>query len=133
MSARQRGVSLVAALFLLVVLAALGAVAARVGVMQQQTPGFDLRATEALQAARSGIAWAAYRALDTGWCGTDSVTLGEGGAKGFRVTVTCTGSTHAERNKTVQIYVLDALAEAGTYGTAGYVSRRLQAKVAKES
>jgi MSHA biogenesis protein MshP len=126
-------VSLVAALFLLVVLAALGAVAARVGVMQQQTAGFDLRAAEALHAAGSGIAWAAYRALDTGWCGTDSVTLGEGGAAGFRVTVSCSGSTHAERNKSVEIYVLDALAEAGTYGTAGYVSRRLQAKVAKES
>jgi MSHA biogenesis protein MshP len=126
-------VSLVSALFLLVVLAGLGAAAARIGIMQQQASGSALLATEAFHAARSGIAWAAYRALDAGWCGTDTLDLTEAGAAGFRVTVSCSVSVHTEGDATVSVYVLEALAEAGTYGSPEYVSRRVEAKIAEES
>lgn len=129
----EHGVSLVSALFLLVVLAALGALAVRVNVLQQQTVGSGLRATEAFHAARSGVAWAAYRAINGGWCGTATLNLGEGGAAGFSVTVSCSESTHAEGSATVHVYVIDALAEAGAYGGPDYVSRRLQAKFTRET
>jgi MSHA biogenesis protein MshP len=55
-TAAEGGFSLVSAIFLLVVLAALGAFAVRINVLQQQTVTAALRADQAFHAARSGIA-----------------------------------------------------------------------------
>lgn len=132
---REHGISLVSAIFLLVVLAGLGAVAVRVNVMQQQASVLALRSAEALHAARSGVAWAAWRAMpdNGGFCGTDTLALSEAGAAGYRVTVSCSESVHPVGAGNVHVYVIDALAEAGTYGSPDYVSRRLQAKVSEET
>lgn len=126
---QQRGVSLVTAVFLLVVLAALGSVAARLGIVQQQTVTSSMRASQAFHAARSGIAWAAHRAVTGGWCGATTIALSEGGTAGFDVQVQCTQTTHIEGSATINVYVIDVLAEAGLYGGPDYVSRRLQAKL----
>lgn len=126
---RQRGVTLVAAIFLLVVLAALGTFAVRVGTLQQQTVSSELRAAQAFHAARSGVAWAAYRALTAGWCGSQTLNLTEAGTNGFDVEVTCTQTAHPEGSTTTNVYVIDVLAEGGSYGGPDYVSRRLQAKI----
>jgi MSHA biogenesis protein MshP len=130
---RQRGATLVVAVFLLVVLAALGAFAVRLTVMQQQTVNSSLLATQAFHAARSGIAWGAHRALNGGWCATMTLTLTEAGAEGFSVEVSCAQSTHAEGSATIEVFVIEALAEWGAYGQADYVSRRLEAKIVNES
>jgi len=128
-STRQRGVSLVSAIFLLVVLAALGVAAARIGVLQQQTVTSGLRAAQAFQAARSGIAWAAYRAVNAGWCSSATLALTEVGTAGFSVQVQCAQSVHTEGGATLNVYVIDVIAEAGLFGGPDYVSRRLQAKI----
>ncbi len=130
---RQRGVSLVAALFLLVVLAGLGVFAVRLGVLQAQTTTSGLRAAQAFHAARSGISWAAHRALNGGVCGPAVLNLSEGGTSGFDVTIQCAQSAHIEAGSALNVYVIDALAEAGTYGGPDYVSRRLQAKITDAS
>lgn len=117
------------AIFLLVVLAGLAVFAVRIGVMQQQTVTSALRAAQAFHAARSGIAWAANRAVNTGWCGTQTLNLSEGGTNGFDVLVQCTTTSHAEGPNTTDVYVIDVLAEAGSYGGPDYVSRRLQTKI----
>jgi MSHA biogenesis protein MshP len=132
MSARgtQRGFSLVSATFLLVVLAALGAFAVRINVMQQQTVTAALRAGQAFHAARSGIAWSAYRALNGGTCAPSAtLNLTEVGTAGFRVTVGCSQSTHVEGATPMTVFVLSARAESGVYGGPDYVSRRVQAKI----
>lgn len=131
MSARrgQRGFSLVAAIFLLVVLAALGAFAVRLTVLQSQTVTSALRGAQAYQAARSGAAWAAYRAVNGGVCAPATLALTEGGTAGFTVSVSCTQLTYVEGTTTVNVFVLDVRATAGAFGSADYVSRRLQTKV----
>jgi len=121
--------SLVSAVFLLVVLAGLGLSAARLGVIQSQTVTSGLRAAQAFQAARSGAAWAAHRAISGGVCASATLNLTEGGASGFDVTVDCAQSAHVEGGVTINVYLIDVLAEAGSYGGPDYVSRRLQAKV----
>lgn len=126
---RQRGFSLVSAVFLLVVLAALGAYAVRLNTLQQQTVTASLRAAQAFQAARAGVEWAAYRALNGGICGGATLTLTEGSMAGFRVSVQCSQSAHAEGSGTTRIFVFDVRAEAGVYGGPDYVSRRLQTKI----
>jgi MSHA biogenesis protein MshP len=126
---RQGGFSLVAAIFLVVVLAALGTFAVRLGTIQQQTVTEGLRASQAFHAARSGVAWGAYRALNGGACGATTLNLTEGGTAGFRVSVTCSQSSHTEGTSTVRVFVFDVRAEAGVFGGPDYVSRRLQTKV----
>jgi len=128
-SQRQGGFSLVAAVFLLVVLAGLGVYAVRINTLQQQTVTAGLRAAQAYHAARSGIAWAAHRALNGGPCAAATLTLSEGAAAGFRVAVQCVESTHSEGSSSVRVLVFDARAEAGGYGGPDYVSRRLQTKI----
>lgn len=126
---RQHGVSLVSAVFLLVVLAALAVFAVRLGTLQQQTVSVNLRAAQAFHAARAGVAWAAHRSLGAGWCGSTTLSLTEAGAGGFEVTVDCAQSTHVEGGSTTTVFIIDVLAEAGSYGGPDYVSRRLQAKL----
>ncbi len=130
---QQRGVSLIAAIFLLVVLAGLGVFAVRLGVLQSQTTTSGLRAAQAFHAARGGIAWAAHRALNGGVCGSAVLNLSEGGTSGFDVTIQCAQSSHVEAGSTLNVFVIDALAEAGTYGGPDYVSRRVQAKITDAS
>jgi MSHA biogenesis protein MshP len=125
----QRGFSLVSAVFLLVVLAALGVYAVRINTMQQQTVTAGLRAAQAFQAARTGVSWGAYRSLATGACVSGTLNLTEGATSGFTVTVACTQSTHTEGASTVRVYVFDVRAVAGAYGGPDYVSRRLQTKI----
>jgi MSHA biogenesis protein MshP len=130
-SARQRqsGFSLVSALFLLVVLAGLGVYAVRLNTMQQQTVTAGMRAAQAFQAARTGVAWGAYRSLSSGACVAGTLNLTEGATAGFRVSVQCTLRTHTEGTATVNVFVFDVRAEAGAYGGPDYVSRRVQTKV----
>lgn len=130
---RQRGAALIVAVFLLVVLGALGAFAVRLTLMQQQTVNSELLAAQAFQAARSGVAWAAHRAVNDGWCASATLALTEGGAAGFSVDVSCTQTVHVEGGATIGVYVIDALAEYGSYGKPDYVSRRVEAKVTDES
>jgi len=125
---RQSGFSLVAALFLIVVIGALAAFAVRIGSGQQQTVNLGLLGARALAAADSGIEWGAFRALNGGSCvASTALALTEGGLNGFTVVVGCGSTTHTEGTATVTVYRFDALAQAGTYGTPDFVSRRVYA------
>jgi len=126
---KQQGFSLVSAIFLLVVLAGLGVYAVRINTLQQQTVTAGLRAAQAFQAARTGVAWGAYRALNAGVCASATLNLTEGATAGFRVSVECSQSTHVEGTSTVRVFVFDVRAEAGAYGGPDYVSRRVQTKI----
>ena len=126
---RESGFSLVSAIFLLVVLGGLGVFAVRLNVMQQQTVTAALRASQALSAARSGVAWGAYRALNGGACANTTLALTEGATAGFSVSVQCTQNTYVEGTSTIHVYVFDVRATAGAYGGPDYVSRHVQSKI----
>ena len=125
----QRGVSLITAVFLIVVLAGLGTFAVRMATVQQQSAGAAVRAAQAMLAAQSGISWAAHRALNGGTCAAATLALTEAGANGFTVSVTCSQSSHIEAGTTINVFAIEALAQSGVYGGPDYVSRRLHAKV----
>lgn len=130
---KQRGFSLVPALFLLVVLAALGAVAVRLSAIEHQTFVLALQSSRAYAAAQAGIEWSSYQALVNGSCGNSSVALTEGGLSGFTVDTTCSSTTHSEGAVTTSVYVLEAFAYSGVYGAPDYVSRRVRATVTDAS
>jgi MSHA biogenesis protein MshP len=123
-------VSLVAALFIIVVLAMLALFAVRVGAAGEQDITAQLMQDRAMAAARSGIEYGAYRAVVMGSCNAPAgaafnVPLTEGALVGFTATVTCIRLTHAHNGGTYYTYEISSTARRGAYGTADYVSRAL--------
>lgn len=125
----QNGFSLVPALFLLVVLAALGIVAVRLAGVQQQTVVLAMQSGRAYAAARSGVEWSAYQALNNSSCVAATLSLTEGGLAGFTVETDCSSSSHTEGPNTTNVYIIDAFAWSGSYGNPDYVSRRVRSTV----
>ncbi len=127
---RQRGFALIVAIFLLVVLSSLGVYIVRVSGIQHQTVNISLLGARAFEAARAGIEWGTFQALDAGACpAATTLNLTEGGLAGFDVDVTCTTTPHTETGTTYNLYIIIAEARAGAYGNPDYVSRRIQASV----
>ena len=88
---RQAGVGLVTAIFLLVVLAGLGAASVTLFTSQQASSNLDLEGAKAYQAARAGLEWGLYEQLRQGRCvGNTSFGFPATSVLGsFRVTVSC--------------------------------------------
>jgi MSHA biogenesis protein MshP len=119
----QLGFALIPALFLIVVLGALAAVAIRVGTGQQQAVTMSLSQARALSAAQTGIEWGAYQALSGSCVASTTLTLTEAALNGFSVIVTCAAVTFSTGAATNTSYVLNSAATAGLYGQPGYVRR----------
>ena len=103
----QRGISIVTAIFLIVILAALAGFAARIFSVQQQSSGLDVLGAQAYAAAQSGIDWGAYQALRSSACaGSTNLTMPAGPISSFTVTVGCTATNHTEAGATVTMYSL---------------------------
>ena len=126
-ASRTRGFSLVAALFLIVVVALLGAFAVRIGAGQQQTVNLALLSAKALAAANSGIEYGAHQALNAGSCASTTLNLTEGGLNGFTVSVTCSFTPHTVSTTAVNVYRIDATASMGAFGQPDFVSRHVYA------
>lgn len=128
----NRGFALLAAIFVLLVLAALAAFSFAIGLNQQQTASYDLLIARAQAAADSGLEFGANRALKGGACaGSTSLTPNAVGLSGFTVTVTCQASPSLHRigAQSYPAYILTATARRGNYGSADFVSRTSTATV----
>jgi MSHA biogenesis protein MshP len=136
----QRGFSLISAIFLLVVIAALGTFAVTLSTTQQQSAALDVLGSRAYQAARAGIEWGAYQVLTPGGainCGTfaapamNTVTLTGVTLQGFTVTVSCGSAATTEAGLPVVMYQLISTATQGTATTLSYVERQMSVTIAK--
>ena len=117
------GFALVPALFLMVVLGLLAIVGVRVGVGQQQTVTMALLEARALAAARAGIEWGAYRALNGSCAASTALGLSEVALNGYSVVVTCSATSFVNGTTTSHSYAIGATATTGSYGQPGYVRR----------
>ncbi len=147
--ALQRGFSMVTAIFLLVILSALGAFMVTFTGLQQTTVQVDVLGVRAYYAARAGVDWALYRALDPDnsiapgaavFAACPASTIAPGGMGGsltpFAVTVTCTATDATEGNRNIRVFQITATAcnQAATCpGTpaTGYVERRVTVTAAR--
>ena len=88
---RMRGIAIVTAIFILVVLAALGAFMVSISTSQQIGSALDVQGVQAYQAARAGIEWGLHRQLQAGSCvGATSFSPTASALSAFTVTVVCT-------------------------------------------
>jgi MSHA biogenesis protein MshP len=138
MSGGQRGFSIVTAIFLIVILAALGAFAVSMFRVQQSTAAFDELGARGYQAAQAGIEWGAWQALQNGGACAASTSLAlPGSLSPFTVTVVCASTVHTEAGAPVTIFQLTATAcnqpAAGACPNPApgpdYVERQVQAAV----
>jgi MSHA biogenesis protein MshP len=135
----QRGFSLISAIFLLVVIAALGMFAVTLFTSQQQGATLDMLGSRAYQASRAGIEWGAYQIITPGSisCNTiaapahNNVALVAPGLQNFTVTVDCGSTAASEAGATVTMYQLTSTATQGTAATPYYVERQITATIAK--
>ena len=138
---RMRGFSLVTAIFLLVVLAALAAVMVNVSTFQQTESAMDVQGVRAEQAARAGLEWGLQKQISAGLTtgaacvGATTFSLPAGTTlSAFSVSVQCSTATAPG---TLTSWTITATAcnqpasveprcpNAGN--NADYVQRRLQA------
>lgn len=87
--ARSRGVSIVTAIFLLVVLSGIGAAVVTVVTTQRQGAAVDLLGTRAYEAARTGVEYGLYQQLQPGVCAATTTFTPPGTLAAMTVTVTC--------------------------------------------
>ena len=120
----QRGFSLIAVIFMIVVLAALGAFAVSISLSQQQTGNLALLEARTAAAAQAGIEYGAYRVLasSTNCVASQALPLTGGTLNGFTVTVQC-AQPPADHGSGHSSFLLTATASSGTYGTPDFVSR----------
>lgn len=128
MTSRQAGFTLIAAIFLLVVVAVLVVYIANIRVVQQTTLLYGVQGARANQAARSGIEWGIHQSIVNGICAA-STSFTNAAFTGFNIEVQCNRTTHTEGAVAIDTYSLIAIASSGSYGSLDYVQRRIQASV----
>jgi MSHA biogenesis protein MshP len=128
----QRGFAMVAAIFLMVVLALLGGLMVTMSNSQQISAVRDTLGTRAYYAARAGIEWGAYQALQAGSCPATAALPGAAAATGFSVQVACSASgPYDEGGTSVTLYRITSTASTGTLGQHDHAERQLQAVVSR--
>ena len=131
-----KGFALMTAIFLLVVIAVLGAYIASLATTQQASEALDVRGARAYQSALAGMQWGAYQMLRNGTCaGTTSFAL-TGDLAAFAVTVQSTQTPYTENGVARNICQIvatgcsppNAAACPGLPG-AYYVERQIEATI----
>ncbi|MES2048540.1 MAG: PilX N-terminal domain-containing pilus assembly protein [Pseudomonadota bacterium] len=140
----QRGFSLVSAIFLLVILSALGVFMLSISTMQQTTSTQDMQGSHAYQAAKAGLEWGAYQILNpentnpsTGGvarydCAAPAVLPAypfDGSLSRFAVSVSCSSADFVEGGNDIRVYQLTSTASFGIAGSTSYIERRLTASI----
>lgn len=139
---------MITAVFLLLLFAALGAFMVSMSSTQHASSATDVQGSRAYWAARTGIEWGAYQALQP--APSCVATNNLSGPAGLGITVQCTSSTYTEganpdgAPRTVTVYQLTATAcspptaagscpnpDAATVGSLGYVERQVWALVSQ--
>ncbi|HKQ31087.1 MAG TPA: hypothetical protein VJS66_07370 [Burkholderiales bacterium] len=147
---RSRGFSLVASIFVLVVLTILGIFIITIGEVQRATVTAAIQGARAYYAAQSGLEWGVHRALNNGAatcnvaptpafiCGAVSVApapvitsfpLTVAGLNEFTVTVACDSAQHIEQGITYTVYSITSTACFGDFTTPDFVQRSVTAAV----
>lgn len=143
--ARPAGFTTVTAVFLIVVLAALGAFLVTVSGLQHTSGALDVQGARAFQAARAGMEWKTFQVLQPPQpspnCVPSQNLALSGTLSGFTVTVLCTQSTANELGNTVNLYQITSTAcnapSAGSCPSTAvnpgprYLERQLQATVGR--
>jgi len=126
---KQTGFSLMAAIFVLVIVSLLGQYLLRISGVQRQTSILALQTARAQMAANAGIEWGSYQIINNSGNCPASTDISPA-INNFSTKVNCTQlGSYDENGSIMTIYRITAHSQYGSYGDVDYVSRQLQALV----
>ncbi|WP_417581135.1 hypothetical protein [Nitrincola sp.] len=121
---QARGISLIAVLFILIVLGGLAAVMAQMGATQHAGYLLSQQGKQAYYSARSGLEWLQHQTLENGACPAVSNL----DFSGFDLTLSCEEITETEDTDTLKIFHLGSHAQKSS-GPFGMISRETRVSV----
>jgi MSHA biogenesis protein MshP len=124
----QRGVALVAAIFLIVVIGLAVVVMSVLATRNTQQNTQSLLQMRAQSAAAAGLEYAAQNIVTTSTC-TNVSGLALNGLSGFSVDVSCVSNEYNRPSQKITLFRLRAIAEYGNVGNADYVWSELTSTV----
>jgi MSHA biogenesis protein MshP len=126
----QGGFAAIAAIFLVVGLASLGAFMLTLSNTQQLTSAQDVQGTRAYWAARAGLEWGISSATAAAACPASPTTPVPTvlTVDGLRVEVTFCATLFTD-GASIKLIQLRSVASSGTVGSVGYVERSLSASM----
>jgi MSHA biogenesis protein MshP len=124
----QRGFAAIAAIFLVVILAALGGFMLTFSNAQQFTSAQDVQGTRAYWAARAGLEWAVVAMPATPALCVAPVAAPPTPIEGFTITINCTIATYLDTGITSGVsprilQITSTATSTGAVGGVGYVER----------
>ncbi len=130
MKKQPRGFALLSAIFLVVIIAALGLFAVTISSNQQQSSAMDALGSQAYQAAKAGLEWGAYQATRAvPVCNaTTTLTTPAGQLSVFTITVECSSTAYTDGTDLFSVYQLKSTAKTtgSVIGSLGYFERQVQ-------
>lgn len=125
----QKGITLIGAIFVLIIVSLLGKYLINITGVQRQTSLLALQSARAYQAANAGIEWSIAKTVASNSC-PGSAPTNFSGLAGFIVTTSCTDlGVFDENGISSFIYRLSSTAKYGSYGDIDYVSRKLEVSI----
>lgn len=123
---RQRGFAAIAAIFLVVLLAALGGFMVTLSNTQQLNAVQDLQGSRAYWAARAGVSWGVAKVIATPATCPSGVPAS---IDGFTLALTCSRNVYTDGANSVVLYRFTAKASVGNAGAVNFVERSVSASV----
>jgi MSHA biogenesis protein MshP len=130
----QGGFAAIAAIFLVVILAALGGFMLTFSNTQHLTSARDVQGSRAYWAARAGLEWALVALPATPALCTTPVAAPPTPIEGFTIAVNCTRTIYVDTGATsgvapTTIFQMTVTASTGTVGSIAYTDRSVTASV----
>jgi MSHA biogenesis protein MshP len=128
---QQAGFALVAAMFVMIIIALVILAMTRLAGNQHGTNSLAIQQARAYQAARAGLEWGITRAVAGNCAASSTVNMAGSNLSEFTVSLRCTPLGYNDENGTaLNIYTLTASAQNGVPASRpDYAFRRLTAKV----
>ena len=124
----QKGITLIGAIFVLIIVSLLGTYLVNIYGVQQKTSVLALQTARAYQTANAGIEWGIDRIVNSNSCNANiSLTPT---INNFTVTVTCQLlGNYSENTTTKNVYLITANSQFSSYGNPDYISRTMQTTI----
>lgn len=124
---KVKGFTLVAAVFILIILGLLSAFIIGISATTRTTATSAIAGANSYFAAYSGLEWGINRTLALVSCpSTTNLSLTQGSLSGYTVNVSCTQESFTENPLTITIHTLTSKATTGTIGSKDYSSREMK-------
>lgn len=126
----QKGITLVGAIFVLVIVSLLGRYLINITGVQRQTSIMTLQSARAYQAANTGIEWGIDRIINGPNICLANQVLQAPAIANFNITVSCINLGAINEDGVIRtVYQITSESTHGVYGQQDFVSRELQATV----